>query len=83
MKLSNKAYDVLKYIALILLPALGTLYFALAKIWGFPYATEIVGTISAIDAFLGALLKISTDKYNAETEQVPEEHPPTGQQAEE
>ena len=76
MKLSNKAYDVLKYIALILLPALGTLYFALAKIWGFPYAAEIVGTISAIDAFLGALLKISTDKYNAETEQVPEEHPP-------
>lgn len=64
MKLSNKAYDVLKYIALILLPALGTLYFALAKIWGFPYAAEIVGTISAVDAFLGALLKISTDNYN-------------------
>lgn len=83
MKLSNKAYDVLKYIALILLPALGTLYFALAKIWGFPYAAEIVGTISAVDAFLGALLKISTDKYNAENEQVPEEHPPTGQHAEE
>ena len=66
MKLSNKVYDVLKYIALILLPALGALYFALAKIWGFPYATEIVGTISAVDAFLGALLQISTNKYNAE-----------------
>ena len=66
MKLSNKVYDVLKYIALILLPALGALYFALAKIWGFPYATEIVGTISAVDAFLGALLKISTDQYNKE-----------------
>lgn len=64
MKMSNKVYDVLKYIALILLPALGTLYFALAKIWGFPYAAEVVGTISAIDAFLGALLKISTDNYN-------------------
>jgi hypothetical protein len=64
MKMSNKVYDVLKYIALILLPALGTLYFALAKIWGFPYAAEIVGTISAVDAFLGALLKISTDNYN-------------------
>lgn len=64
MKLSNKAYDILKYIALILLPALGTLYFALAKIWGFPYAAEIVGTISAVDAFLGALLQISTDQYN-------------------
>ena len=66
MKLSNKAYDIMKYIALILLPALGTLYFALAKIWGFPYAAEIVGTISAVDAFLGALLQISTDQYNKE-----------------
>ena len=74
MKMSNKLYDVLKYIALILLPALGTLYFALAKIWGFPYAAEIVGTISAVDAFLGALLQISTNNYNKEkqTEQ-PEE----------
>lgn len=68
MKMSNKVYDVLKYIALILLPALGTLYFALAKIWGFPYAAEIVGTISAVDAFLGALLKISTDNYNKENQ---------------
>ena len=66
MKMSNKVYDVLKYIAQIVLPALGTLYFALAKIWGFPYAAEIVGTISAVDAFLGALLKISTDQYNRE-----------------
>lgn len=66
MKMSNKLYDVFKYIALIVLPALGALYFALAKIWGFPYATEIVGTISAVDAFLGALLKISTDQYNKE-----------------
>ena len=63
MKMTNKIYDVLKYIAQIVLPALGALYFALAKIWGFPYGTEIVGTISAVDAFLGALLKISTDQY--------------------
>ena len=73
MKMSNKVYDVLKYIALILLPALGTLYFALAKIWGFPYAAEIVGTISAVDAFLGALLKISTDNYNKENAEESEE----------
>ena len=65
MKMTNRVYDVLKYIAQIVLPALGTLYFALSKIWGFPYGTEIVGTISAVDAFLGALLKISTDQYNA------------------
>jgi hypothetical protein len=62
--MSNKVYDILKWIAQILLPALGTLYFALAKIWGLPYGTEIVGTISAVDAFLGAILKISTDRYN-------------------
>ena len=64
MKMSNKVYDILKFIAQILLPAVGTLYFALSKIWGFPYATEIVGTISAVDAFLGAILGISTMQYN-------------------
>ena len=68
MKMSNKLYDILKYIAQIVLPALGTLYFALAKIWNFPYGAEIVGTISAVDAFLGALLKISTDQYNKDQE---------------
>ena len=71
MKMSNKVYDVLKFIAQILLPALATLYFALAKIWGFPYATEIVGTISAVDAFLGALLGISTMQYKKATELQP------------
>lgn len=64
--LSNKTYDILKYIAQIALPAAGTLYFALASIWGFPYGEQIVGTITAIDAFMGALLKISSDKYNEE-----------------
>ncbi len=64
MTLSNKAYDILKFIAQILLPAVGTLYFALARIWNFPYAEEIVGTITAIDAFLGALLGISSMNYN-------------------
>lgn len=62
--LSNKAYDILKYIAQVVLPALGTLYFALASIWGLSYGEEIVGTITAIDTFLGALLMISTDRYN-------------------
>ena len=66
MKMTNKVYDILKYIAQIALPAVGALYFGLAKIWGFPYGTEIVGTIAVIDTFLGALLKLSTDKYNAE-----------------
>ena len=66
MKLNNKVYDVLKWIALILLPALGTLYFALAGIWGFPYAEQIVGTITAIDTFLGVLLGISNNSYKKE-----------------
>lgn len=64
MKLSNKIYDILKYVALIVLPAIGTLYFALAGIWGFPYGEQIVGTITAIETFLGAILMISTAQYN-------------------
>ena len=62
--LSNKLYDILKWIAQIFLPALGTLYFALAGIWGFPYGEEIIGTITAVDVFLGVILGISTRQYN-------------------
>lgn len=62
--MSNKTYDILKYVALIVLPAIATLYGVLASIWSLPYGQEIVATITAVDAFLGALLKISTDKYN-------------------
>lgn len=61
--MSNKVYDALKYVAQIVLPALATLYFALAQIWGLPYAEQIVGTITAVDAFLGAVLRITTIKY--------------------
>lgn len=61
--MTNKTYDVLKYIAQIVLPALGTLYAALAPLWNLPYADAIVGTIVAIDAFLGALLQISSNSY--------------------
>lgn len=66
MNLSNHDYDVLKWVAQIALPALGTLYFALASIWGLPYGEQIVGTITAIDAFLGALLKVSSDEYQGD-----------------
>ena len=68
MKLSNKAYDVLKFIAQIALPATATLYFTLAGIWGFPYGEEIVGTITAVDTCLGVLLGVSTAKYKKESE---------------
>lgn len=61
--MSNKMYDTLKWIAQILLPAIGTLYFAIAQIWGLPYAEQIVGTITALDAFLGAVLGISSRAY--------------------
>lgn len=64
--MSNKVYDILKFIAQIVLPALGTLYFALAGIWGLPYGEQIVGTITAIDTFLGALLGLSSLSYNKE-----------------
>lgn len=62
--MSNKVYDILKYIAQIVLPACATLYFALAGIWGFPYGEEVVGTITAVDTFLGVLLGISSHNYN-------------------
>ncbi len=68
MLLSNKAYDILKWIATYFLPAAGTLYFALAGIWGFPFGEEIVGTITAVDTFLGVILGISSVQYNKQTE---------------
>lgn len=63
MKLNDNIYNMLKWIAQIVLPAMGTLYFGLASIWGFPYGEQIVGTITVIDAFLGAILGISSVKY--------------------
>lgn len=64
MKMSNKTYDILKDIALYVLPALATLILTLGGIWGFPYAEAIAGTITAIDTFLGAILKISSINYD-------------------
>lgn len=67
--MNDKLYDVLKWIAQILLPALGTLYFALAGIWDFPCAEGIVGTITAIDTFLGVILGISNAQYKKSKEE--------------
>ena len=61
--MSNKVYDILKWIAQIFLPAAGALYFAIASIWGLPYGEQIVGTITAVDAFLGVVLGISSANY--------------------
>lgn len=62
--LDDKIYDVLKWVALVVLPAIATLYTALAGVWGLPYAQEIPATITAVDLFLGALLGVSTAQYN-------------------
>lgn len=64
MKLPDKVYDALKWIALICLPALGVAYSALAGVWGWPFADEIVRTVNAVCVLLGALLGISTAEYH-------------------
>ena len=61
--MTNKTYDILKYIALIVLPALAVFYSTISNIWGLPYHDAIPDTIMAVDLFLGALLKISSSKY--------------------
>lgn len=63
MIFNKKTYDILKWVAQFLLPAIGTLYFALANIWNLPYGEQVVGTITAVDAFLGVLLGISSNAY--------------------
>ena len=66
MKIPNKIYDVLKWLVIIVFPAVGTLYAALSTVWGWPYSEEIVTSITAVDTFLGAVLCISTATYNKE-----------------
>ena len=69
-RMSDTVYDALKFIAQILLPSVGTFYFALAQIWNLPLAEQIVGTITAVDALLGALLGISTMQYQKDTDEL-------------
>ena len=64
MKMSDKVYNILKWIAMVVLPGLGTLYFSLSSIWGLPFGEQIVGTVTAVDTFLGVILGISTAQYN-------------------
>ena len=69
MKISNKLYDILKWVVIIVLPAVATLYAALSTGWGWPHSEEIVTTITAVDTFLGAVLCISTATYNKEAKE--------------
>ncbi len=64
MKLSDKAYNVLKWVVMIALPAVNTLYAALSGVWSWPLTTEVTTTISAVTVFLGAVLGLSTAQYN-------------------
>lgn len=64
MKLNDRLYDILKWLVIIVFPASATLYNVLAGVWGWPYAEEVVATVTAVDAFLGAVLCISTVSYN-------------------
>lgn len=68
--MSNKMYDILKWVAQILIPAISTLYFALAQIWGFPYAEQVCGTLAAVDVFLGSLLGISSIYYKQKRDDI-------------
>lgn len=69
MQLSNRAYDILKFLCTVLLPACGTLYFGLSQIWNFPYGEEVVGTLAIIATFIGALIGVSTMNYNKSKQQ--------------
>lgn len=66
--MSDRAYDILKWIAQIALPAIATCYFTLAQLWHWPNADLVVGTITAVDALLGCLLGISTEIYKNKKE---------------
>lgn len=66
MVLNSKVYDVLKWLVQIVLPAIGACYAALAALWGFPYAEQVVGSISAICVLLGACLRISNSNYDGD-----------------
>ena len=67
--MSNKVYDILKWVAMIVLPAIGTLYLTLSGIWGLPYGEQIAGSITAIDTFLGAILMISSNSYKKKVDE--------------
>lgn len=62
-QMTNKSYDILKWVALVALPATSALYLTLAALWNLPYPTEVAGTIAAIDTFLGVILGVSSNKY--------------------
>lgn len=73
LEMHNKVYDVLKWLALIVLPACAVLYSALSALWGFPYAHQVSETINAVVVFIGALIGVSTANYNKQLKQTDEQ----------
>ena len=69
LMISNKMYDILKWVTMICIPALTTAYVGLSAVWGWPYATEVAKTSAVICTLLGALLGISTAQYNKKENQ--------------
>jgi hypothetical protein len=63
--LTDKTYNAAKFVALVLLPALGALYAAISGIWGLPSPEAVVGTVTAVDAFLGVILHLSSANYKS------------------
>lgn len=74
--MTNKTYDILKWVAQIVLPALGTFVAGIFALYHLPYGEQVVGTITLIDAFLGALLKISSDGYSGDGELIVDKSDP-------
>lgn len=70
--MSNKTYDILKWITTVVIPAIGALYFGLSRFWGVPYPTEILGTLTLIETFMASLLGISNATYKADLALAPE-----------
>lgn len=66
MKLSNKVYDVLKWVALVALDAIGLFYQTISAIWNLPYGDEVLATCVAVSVCLGTLLQISSSKYKGD-----------------
>lgn len=67
--MNNKVYDILKWFAMIVLPALATLYLGLSNVWGLPYGEQISTTITLVNTFLGAVLMISNSNYKKQAEE--------------
>lgn len=65
--MTNKTYDILKYVALLIMPALATFVNGVGIVWGIPHTNEVTATITALGVFMGAALGISSKNYEPET----------------